>query len=144
MTPPKTQNNVPIVDDWTEYKRLVLSELERLNLAVDKLNDKCAEIQTHILAELNSLRESLNEKLNSLDKDHPTILDCRGTVLAFKQEVDGLEKKFLLYIKEQQKDSTITSKWGLWAAVITIVGSLIVSIISLIITMVNSVHHHSP
>lgn len=122
---------MPIVDDWTEYKRLVLSELERLNQAVEKLKDQCVEIQSHIQTELASARESLNEKINNLDKDHPT----HAQITAVKEELEEIEKRFLAYKKEQQKDSTIASKWGFWAALISIIGSLIVSIISLYVAL---------
>lgn len=121
----------PIIDDWTEYKRLVLSELERLNQAVEKLKDQCIEIQTFIQTEISASRESLNEKIANLDKAHPT----HEQLAAFKREVDELEKRFLAFKKEQQVDSTISSKWGFWAAVISIIGSLIVSTISLIVAL---------
>lgn len=126
-----SQRNGPIIDDWTEYKRLVLSELERLNQAVEKLKDQCVEIQSYIQTELSKARESLNDKINSLDKEHPT----HDQLTAIKDELDDIEKRFLAYKKEQQKDTTVASKWGLWAAVISIIGSLIVSIISLIVAL---------
>jgi hypothetical protein len=98
---------------------------------VEKLKDQCVEIQTYIQKEISDARESFNDKLNSLDKDHPT----HDQIAAVKAELDELENRFLTYKKDQQKDSTVASKWGLWAAVISIVGSLIVSIISLIVAL---------
>jgi predicted nucleic acid-binding Zn-ribbon protein len=124
-------NKEPIFDDWAEYKRLVLSELERLNQAVEKLKDQAVELQTYIQSEIASAREGLNEKIAKLDKGHPT----HEQVAAFKKEIDELEKRFLSFKRDQQHDSTISSKYGLWAAVISIIGSLIVSIISLIVAL---------
>lgn len=132
MTPQrKTQNNGPIIDDWTEYKRLVLSELERLDQAVEKLKDQCIEIQSYIQTEISAARERLGDKINNLDKDHPT----HEQISALKNELDELEKRFLSYSQEQQVDTSIASKWGLWTAVISIIGSLIVSIVSLVVAL---------
>jgi hypothetical protein len=123
--------NEPIIDDWTEYKRLVLSELERLNLAVEKLKDQCVDTQNQLHIEINRVRESLNERINKLDKDHPTKIE----VEKFKNELEDLDQRFGKYKDEQQIDTTSSHRWGFWAAVISIVGSLIVSIISLIIVL---------
>jgi hypothetical protein len=123
--------DVPIIDDWTEYKRLVLSELERLNQAVEKLKDQCVEIQHNIQIETGTIRESFSDKINNLNKDHPT----HNQMIAVQHDLDELDQKFSSYKKDQQKDSTIASKWGFWAAVISIIGSLIVSIISLIVAL---------
>lgn len=129
--PPRKTSNEPIIDDWTEYKRLVLSELERLNSAVEKLKDQCVETQSQLHIEINKVKESLNDRINTLDKDHPTKIE----VEKFKKELEELDSKFGKYKDEQQIDSTSAHRWGFWAAVISIVGSLIVSIISLIIAL---------
>lgn len=123
--------NEPIIHDWTEYKRLVLSELERLNQAVEKLKDQCVETQTLLHFEISKVKESLSQKINDLDKNHPTKLEIEE----FKRELEELDSKFLLYKEEQQVDVTVANRWGFWAAVVTIVGSLLVSIISLIIAL---------
>lgn len=132
-------NKEPVIDDWTEYKRLVLSELERLNFSVDKLKDKCVEIQNYVQSEINNTRESLHIKINIIDKEYPSLIhkidSNRITIDSFKVEIDALEKLFVTYKKEQEVDSTISNKWGFWAAVISIIGSLIVSIISLIVAI---------
>mgnify|MGYP002627982923 CR=1 FL=1 len=126
-----TQSNRPVIDDWTEYKRLVLSELERLNQAVDKLNGQYTEIQTYVQSEISAVKESLNDKINELDKCHPN----HTQFVAFKTEIEAIEKNLKSFQKEQQHDSTAASRWGFWAAIISIVGSLIVSVISLIVAL---------
>lgn len=123
--------NEPIIHDWTEYKRLVLSELERLNQAVEKLKDQCVETQTLLHYEISKVRESLSQKINDLDRSHPSNLEIEQ----FKRELDLLDTRFLTFREEQQVDASIAHRWGFWAAVISIVGSLIVSITSLIITL---------
>lgn len=128
---PRDIVNEPIIHDWTEYKRLVLSELERLNQAVEKLKDQCVETQTLLHFEISKVRESLNQKINDLDRNHPSNIEIEQ----FKRELDELDSKFLIYREEQQVDATIAHRWGFWAAVISIVGSLIVSITSMIITL---------
>jgi phage host-nuclease inhibitor protein Gam len=138
MTPPpktQNQNNGPVLDDWTEYKRLVLSELERLTQAVEKLKDQCTAIQTHIQTELSNLRESLTDKINNLDKEHPTHDQFTAQLAAFKKEIDELEKRFRTYTKEQQQDSMLGNKYALATAIITLVLSLIVSVVSLIVAI---------
>jgi predicted RNase H-like nuclease (RuvC/YqgF family) len=127
----KEATNEPIIHDWTEYKRLVLSELERLNKAVEKLKDQCVETQNLLHSEISKVRESLSLKMNDLDKNHPT----KTEVEKFKRELDELDAKLLAYKEEQQVDASAAHKWGFWAAVISIAGSLIVSIISMIIAL---------
>jgi len=131
----ENHGRTPVFDDWTEYKRLVLSELERLNLAVDRVKDKCTEIQSYVQTEIHSTRESLNSRINVIDKEYPALIyDLnRTTINAFKEDLEALEIVLATYKKEQEVDSIISSKWGFWAAVISIVGSLVVSIISLIV-----------
>jgi len=117
--------------DWSEYKRLVLSELERLNQAVEKLKDQCVEIQSNIASELSKTSDKINDKISLMDKEYPSLVDLND----LREEINKIEKRFHFYKKEQQVDATITSKWGLWAAVITIIGSLIASGISLVIAL---------
>ena len=125
-----TKNNGPVIDDWTEYKRLVLSELERLNQAVNKLKDQCVEIQGYIQTEINRARETLYDQIITLDKNTPS----NAQIDTFKKQVGEFEKRFSEYEKEQQRDSIISNKWGFWTAVVSIIGSLI-SIISLIVAL---------
>lgn len=122
--------NEPI-QDWTEYKRLVLSELERLNQAVERLKDQCVETQTLLHHEITKVRESLSQRMVDLDRNHPT----HGEIEQFKRDLEELDTKFLTYKEEQQEDTSIAHRWEFWAAVISIVGSLIVSGISLVITL---------
>jgi len=127
-------SNEPIIHDWTEYKRLVLSELERLNQAVEKLKDQCVETQTLLHFEITKVKESLNQRISDLDRSHPTNIEIEQ----FKRELDELDSKFLVYKEEQQVETFVAHRWEFWAAVISIVGSLIVSVTSLIITLLGS------
>lgn len=114
-------------DDWAEYRRLVLSELERLNIAVERLKDRCIEIQSHIQEEISNTKDLLNDKL----RYHPNNEQFNSII----RDINSLDAEFAAYKREQEHDSTISSKWGFWSAVISIIGSLIVSIISLAVSL---------
>ena len=121
----------PTFDDWAEYKRLVLSELERLNLAVEKLKDQCVTTQNQIQVEISRVRESLNTKINDFGLAHPS----KTEVEQFKKELQILHTRFTDYEKEQQEDFSSANRWGFWAAIVTIVGSLVASLVSLYIVI---------
>lgn len=132
------QGNDPIVDDWAEYKRLVLSELERLNQVADRLKEQDTSIQKYIQMEFNAIRDILssnreifNEKLGAIDRNHPN----HEQFTTFRKEFDDFKSKFQEYKDGLEQDNTISNRWGFWTAVITIAGSLIVSIISLIVAL---------
>lgn len=114
-------------DDWTEYKRLVLSELERLNQAVEKLKDRCTEIQSYIQDEISNTKEMFNDKL----RHYPNHEQLKGIL----RNIETLGKEFSTYKKEQEQDTTESNRWGFWAAVVSIVGSLLVSIVSLAVAL---------
>tara|TARA_R110000751_G_scaffold37630_7_gene91046 strand:- start:62 stop:481 length:420 start_codon:yes stop_codon:yes gene_type:complete len=119
------------VDGWTEYKRLVLSELERLNEAVEKLKDQCVQVQSYIQNEISKVRESLLVQISQIDKNHPS----HAELAKFEKQLMNLEQELSNYYSQQQEGSIESHKWGFWAAVISIIGSLVVSIISIIIAL---------
>lgn len=114
-------------DDWAEYRRLVLSELERLNLAIEKLRDRCVEIQSYIRDEINSTKDTFSDRL----RNHPNNEQFKNLI----RDINSLDTEFSQYKKSQEQDSTISNRWGFWAAVVSIVGSLLVSIVSLAIAL---------
>jgi|32_taG_2_1085360.scaffolds.fasta_scaffold15892_2 hypothetical protein len=119
------------IDGWTEYKRLVLSELERLDEAVEKLKDHCVKVQSYIQDEIAKVRESLLVQINEIDKNHPSYIE----LTKLEKQLINLEQDLSNYYSQQQEESVESHKWGFWAAVIGIVGSVITSIISLIVTL---------
>ena len=112
---------------WAEYRRLVLSELERLNDAVEKLKDRCIEIQSYIQEEIGCTKEMFNDKLIHYP-NHEQLKSILRNVETLGQELSS-------YKKEQEHDSVLSNRWGFWAAVVSIVGSLVVSIVSLAVAM---------
>ena len=116
-------------DGWNEYKRLVLAELERLTQATEELRKQNIQSEKETQDKLNKLRDDAYKRIS--DKHKETISDIKKLLSDFKKELADLEKQFNIYKKEQRKDITITSKWGFWAALISIIGTLIISIISL-------------
>jgi|3_EtaG_2_1085321.scaffolds.fasta_scaffold00152_39 hypothetical protein len=116
----------PRSDGWNEYKRLVLAELERLNQAVEKLREQSVDADKQIAKELVELRESLSKTMtkvvNKGDED-------------IKKEVAALDAKFSSFRSQSHRDDKISSSWGFWGAVVGMITSLVVAIISLIVTL---------
>jgi chromosome segregation ATPase len=98
------------INDWIEYKRLVLAELERLNECMDKLQDSHVSLATQ-------------------------IHECRTN----KQEVEAHIAKIKKRMEELHSPATEIpeARWKFYAAIATVVGSAIVSIISLITAMLS-------
>jgi sRNA-binding carbon storage regulator CsrA len=129
----RTAKEIPTITGWDEYKRLVLAELERLDQATEKLQEQSVAVDKEAAEAIVSLREELYTRIS--EKQKAIAQDYEKRIRDLKKEVDRLEKQFNAYKKEQQTDSTISSKWGLWAAVISIIGSLAVAIVSLIVAL---------
>jgi hypothetical protein len=96
------------LNDWVEYKMLVLAELERLNECVDKLQNG---------------HNSINTDITELRRDHKEAMDAVG--------------RNLVRIDAMQPPATET-KWKLYAAVATLIATAIASLASLIITLIQS------
>jgi len=125
------EENKSTIDGWTEYKRLVLSELERLDEAVEKLKDHCVLVQSYIQEEIAKVRESLLVQINEIDKSHPSYIE----LAKLESQLDNLEQEISSYYDKEKENSLESHKWGFWAAVISIIGSLIVSFVSLFIVL---------
>lgn len=125
------EDNKSTIDGWTEYKRLVLSELERLDEAVEKLKDHCVLVQSYIQEEIAKVRESLLVQINEIDKSHPSYIE----LAKLENQLDNLEQEISSYYGKEKENNLESHKWGFWAAVISIIGSLIVSLVSLFITL---------
>lgn len=98
------------INDWVEYKRLVLAELERLNECMDKLQDGHVSVATQI-HECRTNKKDIDDEITKL-----------------KKRIDELHKP----------DATLPeARWKFYAAVATVIGSAIVSIISLITAMLS-------
>jgi seryl-tRNA synthetase len=111
---------------WNEYKRLVLAELERLNQAVEKLREQSIESDKQLQKELHELRQSIQETLTEhVDKGDADITAA----------VEKLEAKFSTFKSQYHKDDKESSSWGFWGAIVGMITSLIVAIISLIVTL---------
>ena len=91
------------LNDWIEYKRLVLAELERINECIQKLQDGHLNVATQI---------------------HICQTD--------KKEIMDELKKLRQIVDEHHPANVPEARWKFYAALATVVGSAIVSIISLI------------
>jgi len=95
--------------DWIEYKRLVLAELERLNECIDKLQDNNITIATQ-------------------------IHECRTDRKQVLEEIAKLRKE----VEDYHKPTGIPeARWKFYAAIATVIGTAIVSIISLITALLS-------
>ena len=111
------------LNGWNEYKRLVLAELERLNQAVEKLREQSIDADKLITKELNELRESMAKTMGHLvEKGYADI----------KKEMKALDTKFSAFESQFHRDDRASSSWGFWGAIVGMVTSLIVAIISII------------
>lgn len=113
-------------DGWNEYKRLVLAELERLNQAVEKLREQFISAEIKVTKDLSELQTSITEALDKViekgDKD-------------ISKEVTALENNLRDFKRRFHKDSKDSNTWGFWAAIIGMITSLAVAVISLVITL---------
>lgn len=121
---------------WLEYKRLVLAELERLNAVVDKLHEKLLLFDKSQTDILHNFR---NELYSFINKKHvESIAASKDNIEELKKLHTVLDANFASYLKEQSIDHSVGVKWHFWAAVISIGGSAIIAIVSLIITLMGS------
>jgi len=103
-------------NDWNEYKRLVLAELERHDEAIIRIQDQLTQLSGQIQLYQNDKKDTniQIDKINQkMDTHHPQATPAPGTLMI--PEV----------------------KWKFYAAVATVVGSAIVSIISLITALLS-------
>ena len=106
------------LNDWVEYKRLVLAELERLNECIDKLQDNYVETATHI----HECRSDKKEVIAAITKLKKRIDDLHRPI-----SPTGVPVGVPVGVPE--------ARWKFFAAIATVIGSAIVSIISLITAM---------
>lgn len=59
----------PETNDWNEYKRLVLHDIKRLNIAVEKLSDNQDGMRTELTNEIHKASLSLAEKITEGFRD---------------------------------------------------------------------------
>jgi hypothetical protein len=101
-------------ESWAEYRLLILAELERLDECVERLRE-----QDNVV-----MRESRQEIART----------CRKVATSLHGKIDPLIKRIDILESQGKEDSHSDKRkdrWAFWTAVITIIGSLIVSLISL-------------
>jgi len=100
---PPIDPNIPQLNGWNEYKRLVLHELERLDGNIVKLADKQDETIEMVRVELQRTRDSLHEALTTL-----------GTKIAARQDKDIVTlRKELEETRDEFQDEFDSMKLGL-------------------------------
>jgi len=102
------------LNDWAEYKMLVLAELERLNECVDKLQDGYNQT---------------NKDITELKRDYKEAMDAVGRNLV---RIDALQPP------------PPEARWKFYAAVATLIATAVASLASLIITILQSHNNTQP
>lgn len=95
------------LNDWVEYKLLVLAELERLNDCIDKLQTHCNTTTT----DLTNLNRDIKEAQKAISDANTRIT--------------------------QAHPETPEAKWKFYAALVTLVATALASIVSLVITLLS-------
>jgi len=103
------------LNDWIEYKRLVLAELERINDCIEKLQDGHVDVATQI----HKCQTDKKEIMKEIAKVH--------------EEFQKLQKE----VTDHHPATIPEGRWKFYAAIATVIGSAIVSIISLITAMLS-------
>lgn len=93
------------LNDWVEYKLLVLAELERLNDCVNELQKGCNEVDAKII---------------NLKRDHEEAMQAISTT-------NDRIQNTLVDVPE--------GKWKFYTAVVTLVATAVASLVSLTITL---------
>lgn len=120
-------------DDWAEYKRLVLAELERLNQAVEKLREQSIEADRSIERMCHAVRDELISLQNTMSSD--ISLGYKQADQEVIKKLKSVENNFDTFRNQFHKDDKASSSWGFWAAIVGMVTSIIVAIASLIVSL---------
>jgi hypothetical protein len=116
-------------ESWVEYRLLILAELERLNECVDRLRDQDASAVSDMRAEIARTCRKVAAHLDLRVETSTTIHATATQALA--DRVSSLE----LAGHQDSHSSKRKDRWAFWTAVITIIGTLIASIISLVLSL---------
>ena len=109
------------LNDWNEYKLLVLAELERLNECIDKLQ---------------AGHNKLNELIVELKRDHK---EATNLINAVDKRIDTAHPPM-----SNTQSLIPDSKWKFYAAVIGLVATAIAAFASLITILWQHTHDVAP
>lgn len=129
----------PSGDTWAEYRRLILAELERLDMSISRLAETNLEHEKELIEVVSTCKTELIERLQKL-KD---ILEDRYRELieAVKKELETKEQNDISALKAQTKElennyhkvsaevKVIKAK----AALFGFLSGLVIAIISLVV-----------
>lgn len=120
-------------DNWNEYKRLVLAELERLNDCVEKLRERqdstILNWDKDASDKISSIAQTLTDRIKEADLEVQVNVDKDIEVI--KNRLNKLEQE----LNKNDLSEFRKSRLAFWTAVVTILGSLIASVISLVIAL---------
>jgi phosphoenolpyruvate-protein kinase (PTS system EI component) len=108
-------------NDWSEYSRLVISELERLNVGQERSNLNDERLSTKIDEFRNEINRRLNEELTPIKAD---ILQLHESVAKQSVLIDHLDAE----VKDSKEDARHARRTAA-SAVITLVSALLVGLL---------------
>lgn len=122
-------------ETWNEYKLLVLAELERLDDCLNKLREQHITYQQYNTKLLSRRISDLNKEINQRVKESD-----EGVLLITTKDIESVLNR-VIAMEELIKQTDIAelrkNKINFWTATITIFGSLVVSLIGLIISIIS-------
>lgn len=129
MPPTKQYTEGP--DGWVEYRRLILSELERISNSVAKCELQANNIHTHLIQAIADAKQSLMEKMREVYQKHEDERD--KVVLQLKTEFDKkvseleqkTEKAFTEVTSLKAKATILGALAGFVVAVLGVIASII-------------------
>lgn len=133
------KNSQATADSWSEYRRLVLAELERLDNAVAKLTQVSLDHEKGMLEGNNTLRSDFINKVNSvkeelIEKIRKLIEDIRSEIGGHtSSELKNLEDK--IESIERKLSRTIADLRIIkgQAAVLGFISGLLVAVVAIIV-----------
>lgn len=127
-------------ESWNEYRRLVLAELDRLNECIEKLRERhdhtTEEYERALTAKIAELSKSITRQLRDAEtrmKDSISDANIKSGD-AITEVLRRLQKLEENSVSDYISDSK-NGRLAFWTAVISIFGSLVASIISLVISI---------
>lgn len=123
-------------ESWNEYRRLVLAELERLNECIEKLRERqdhtTEEHERLLTAKIAELSANIIRQLHESEtRMKDSVFDARShSNEAMTDVLRRLQKLEDNSISDYISD-TKNGRLAFWTALVTILGSLVASLISL-------------
>lgn len=132
------KNNPASADSWSEYRRLVLAELERLDNAVSKLTEVSLDHEKNLLETSNAVKNDVYGRVSLVkeelvDKVRKMIDQIRTDLTGYTtKEVNAVEATLNAIERKVNRISTDLKVLKGKAAILGFAAGLLVAVVSLI------------